>query len=145
MEFYKIGTENDVRVYKKTIIPWILIGICAALLIWAGVATAIGIYYNGKYNSVSDEYARYMDESRLELGLARAESERYADIVDRAKHTNTELGRSLQQSISTIQGIRILVHEIRSRYEEMENLLNSIGNDNSNVYSSNYNPSDSTN
>lgn len=144
MEFYRIRTENDVRVYKKTGIPMLILMLSVILLVWAGIATACGIHWFNEYRSLQDEYARYLDESRLELGLARAESERYAEVIDRAKSSNSELGRALQQSAATLSDIRILVHEVRARYEEMEELLNSIGNDDSGVRNSHGSASDNS-
>ena len=142
MEFYRIRTENDVRVYKKTGIPMLILMFSVILLVWAGIATACGIHWHNKYKSERDEHARYLDESRLELGLVRAEHERYEEIIDRAKSSNSELGRTLQQSVGTLQDIRILVREVRARYEEMEELLNSVGYDDSGVLNS-YGGSDS--
>lgn len=134
MEFYRIRTENDVRVYKKTGIPMLILMLSVVLLVWAGIATACGIHWFGQcqnwhneYQSLFNEHSRFMEQSRLELGLAGAERERFSEVIDRAKSSNSELGRALQQSVGTLQDIRVLVREVRARYEEMEELLNSVG------------------
>ena len=148
MEFYRIRTENDVRVYKKTGIPMLILMLSVILLVWAGIATACGIHWHNEYRNLQDEHNRFMEESRLELGLAGAERAKYEEVIDRAKSSNNELGRALQQSVGTLQDIRILVREVRARYEEMEELLNSvgcnIGNNDSSVRNS-YSGSDSCN
>lgn len=140
MEFYRIRTENDVRVYKKTGIPMLILMLSVVLLVWAGIATACGIHWYNEYRNLQDEHNRFMEESRLELGLAGAERERFSEVIDRAKSSNSELGRALQQSVGTLQDIRVLVREVRARYEEMEELLNSVGNNDGSVRNNNRYP-----
>jgi uncharacterized protein HemX len=140
MEFYRIRTENDVRVYKKTGIPMLILMLSVVLLVWAGIATACGIHWHNEYESLFNEHSRFMEQSRLELRLAGAEREHYAEIIDRAKSSNSELGRALQQSVGTLQDVRVLVREVRARYEEMEELLNSVGNNDGSVLDSNRYP-----
>ena len=140
MDFFKIGVENGTRVYKKTGIPMLILMFSVILLVWAGIATACGIHWHNEYQSLFNEYARYLDESRLELGLAGAERAKYEEVIDRAKSSNSELGRALQQSVGTLQDIRVLVREVRARYEEMEELLDSVGNNDGSVLYNNHYP-----
>ena len=63
------------------------------------------------------------------LELARARSEQYEAIYKSARNTNRELGECLSRSTANIYDLRILISEIRKRYEAMENILNSNGVD----------------
>lgn len=124
MELYKIGTENGVKVYKKTMLGNISIVIICILLLLSGVLFGTTFYYRAKY-------VRLVERNRAELELARTRSERYETIYKSARDTNRELGKCLSRSTTTLSGLREQLREIRKRYEEMENLLNSAGYDNS--------------
>jgi chromosome segregation ATPase len=69
-----------------------------------------------------------VERNRVELELARTRSERYEEIYQSARDTNHKLGECLQRSTTTLSGLREQLQEIRRRYEEMENLFNSLGN-----------------
>jgi hypothetical protein len=126
MELYKIGTENDVRVYKKTKLGNIAFVIICVLLLLSGSFFGTTCYYRSKYT-------RLVEQNRVELELARARSEQYENIYRSARNTNRELGECLSRSTTTLSGLREQLREIRARYEEMENLLSSFGNDDSDV------------
>ena len=78
-----------------------------------------------------------MERNRVELELARTRSEQYETVYRSARNTNRELGECLSRSTTTLSGLREQLREIRKRYEEMENLLNSIGYDNSYIGNNN--------
>ena len=122
MELYKIGTENDIEVYKKTKIGDIAFIIICVLLLCSGIFFGTACYYRSKYT-------RLVEQNRAELELARARSEQYEAIYRSAKNTNRELGECLSRSTANIYDLRILISEIRKRYEAMENILNSNGVD----------------
>ena len=122
MELYKIGTENDVRVYKKTKLGNIAFIIICVLLLLAGIFFGTACYYRSKYT-------RLVEQDRAELELARARSEQYETIYKSAKNTNRELGKCLSRSTANIYELRILISEVRKRYEAMENIFNSNGVD----------------
>ena len=126
MELYKIGTENDVKVYKKTKFGDIALIIICGLLLLSGVFFGTTCHYRSKYD-------RLVERNRVELELARTRSEQYENIYRSARETNRELGECLSRSTTTLPGLREQLHEIRARYEEMENLLNSFGYNNSDV------------
>ena len=123
MELYKIGTENDVRVYKKTKLGNIAFIIICVLLLLAGIFFGTACYYRSKYT-------RLVDQNRVELELARARSEQYETIYKSARNTNRELGECLSKSTANIYELRMLISEVRKRYEAMENILNSNGDNN---------------
>ena len=127
MELYKIGTENDVRVYKKTKLGNIAFIIICVLLLCSGIFFGTTCYYRSKYN-------RLVEQNRVELELARARSEQYENIYKSAKNTNRELGECLSRSTANIYDLRILISEVRKRYEAMENIFNSIGDNNSSAW-----------
>ena len=122
MELYKIGTENDVRVYKKTKLGNIAFIIICVLLLLAGIFFGTTCYYRSKYT-------RLVEQNRVELELARTRSEQYENIYRSARNTNKELGACLSRSTTNIYDLRILISEVRKRYETMENIFNSNGLD----------------
>lgn len=126
MELYRIGTENDVRVYKKTKLGNIAFIIICVLLLCSGVFFGTTCYYRSKFTGL-------VERDRVELELARTRSEQYENIYRSARITNRELGECLSRSTTTLSGLREQIQEIRRRYEEMENLLNSAGDDNDNT------------
>ena len=121
MDLYRIGTENDVKVYKKTKLGDIAFIIICGLLLLSGIFFGTACYYRSKYD-------RLVERNRVELELARTRSEQYENIYRSARNTNKELGECLSRSTTTLSGLREQLREIRARYEEMENLLNSFGN-----------------
>ena len=118
MELYKIGIENDIEVYKKTQLGNIAFIIICVLLLLAGIFFGTACYYRSKYT-------RLVEQNRAELELARARSEQYETIYKSARNTNRELGECLSRSTANIYELRILISEVRKRYEAMENILNS--------------------
>lgn len=126
MELYKIGTENGTKVYKKTRIGNIAFTIICILLLLSGIFFGTTFYYRAKYT-------RLVERNRVELELARTRTEQYENIYRSARDTNRELGECLSRSTTTLSGLREQLREIRKRYEEMENLLDSIGYNNSDV------------
>ena len=122
MELYKIGTENDIEVYKKTKLGDIAFIIICVLLLLSGIFFGTACYYRSKYT-------RLVEQNRAELELARERSEQYEAIYRSAKNTNRELGECLSRSTANIYELRILISEVRKRYEAMENILNSNGLD----------------
>ena len=130
MELYKIGTENGTKVYKKTRIGNIAFIIICILLLLSGIFFGTTFYYRTKYVGL-------VERNRVELNAARARSEQYENIYRSARDTNRELGECLSRSTTTLSGLREQLREIRKRYEEMENLLDSIGYNNSDVGNNN--------
>ena len=126
MELYKIGTENGVKYYKKTCLGNTAVVLICILLLCSGVFFGTTCYYRNKYD-------RLVERDRVELELARTRSEQYESIYRSARATNRELGECLSRSTTTLSGLREQIQEIRRRYEEMENLLNSVGDDNNNA------------
>ena len=118
MELYKIGTENDVRVYKKTKLGDIAFIIICVLLLCSGIFFGTTCYYRSKYT-------RLVEQNRIELELARARSEQYEAIYKSARNTNRELGECLSKSTANIYELRMLISEVRKRYEAMEDILDS--------------------
>ena len=123
MELYKIGTENDVRVYKKTRLGNIAFIIICVLLLLSGIFFGTTCYYRSKYT-------RLVEQDRIELELARSRTEQYENIYRSARNTNRELGECLSRSTANLSDLRELLSEVRKRYEAMENIFNSSRLDN---------------
>ena len=122
MELYKIGTENDVRVYKKTKLGNIAFIIICVLLLCAGIFFGTTCYYRSKYT-------RLVEQNRVELELARARSAVLTDTITRAREESSNIRESLSRQRTSVSELRELISEIRKRYEAMENIFNSSGLD----------------
>ena len=127
MELYKIGTENDVRVYKKTKLGDIAFIIICVLLLCSGIFFGTTCYYRSKYN-------RLVEQNRVELELARSRTEQYENIYRSARNTNKELGECLSRSTANLSDLRELISEVRKRYEAMEDIFNSSRLDNNSAW-----------
>ena len=122
MELYKIGTENDVKVYKKTKLGNITFIIICVLLLLAGIFFGTTCYYRSKYT-------RLVERNRTELALARARSAVLTDTITRAREESSNIRESLSRQRTSVSDFRILISEIRKRYEALEDILNSNGLD----------------
>ena len=118
MELYKIGTENGIEVYKKTKLGNIAFIIICVLLLFAGILFGTTCYYRSKYT-------RLVEQNRTMFELARSRTEQYENIYRSARNTNRELGECLSRSTTNIYELRMLISEVRKRYEAMENIFNS--------------------
>ena len=120
MELYKIGTENDIKVYKKTKLGNIAFIIICVLLLCSGIFFGSTCYYRSKYT-------RLVEQNRTELELARERSAVLTDTITRAREESSNIRESLSRQRTSVSELRALISEIRKRYEEMENILNSNG------------------
>lgn len=80
------------------------------------------VYYKNKYN-------RLVEQNRVELELLRNRTEQYENTYRQARETNSELGKCLSKSVTTLSELRHQISEVRTRFEKMEDLLNSVGDD----------------
>ena len=122
MELYKIGTENDIEVYKKTKIGDIAFIIICVLLLLAGIFFGTACYYRSKYT-------RLVEQNRAELELARERSAVLTDTITRAREESSNIRESLSRQRTSVSELRELISEVRKRYEAMESILNSNGVD----------------
>ena len=104
---------------KKKTFLYIIITLIVLLLC---TTVSTGVYKN--------KYDKLVSENRTMLELARARSEQYEAIYKSARNTNRELGECLSRSTANIYELRMLISEVRKRYEAMENILNSNGDNN---------------
>ena len=96
------------------------------------VTIAIIGFFAGKITTEN----KLMAEYRQQLELLRIRNERYEDTYRQARETNRELGECLSRTTTTISELRGQISEVRTRYEKMENLLNSSWDDYSDIRSS---------
>lgn len=101
-----------------------------ALVVILLCTTASTRFYKNKYDKLISEH-------RQQLELIRNRTEQYENTYRQARETNRELGECLSKSATTLSGLRFQISEVRTRYEAMENLLNSVGYDYSDIYSDN--------
>lgn len=72
-----------------------------------------------------NKYDKLVSEHRQQLELIRSRTEQYENTYRQARETNRELGECLSKSATTLSGLRQQISEVRTRYEKMEELLNS--------------------
>lgn len=85
------------------------------------VTAAIIGFFGGKITTEN----RLVEQHRLELDAARERSAILSDKITRAAETNRELGESLSRQRTSASELRALIAEVRTRYEKMEELLDS--------------------
>ena len=85
------------------------------------------VYYKNRYE-------RLVEQNRVELELLRNRTKQYENTYRQARETNSELGKCLSKSVTTLSELRHQISEIRARFEKMESLLNSIGFNDNNVW-----------
>lgn len=126
MELFKIGTENEVKCYKKTCLGNIAIVIICVLLLLSGVFFGTTYYYRNRYD-------RLVERDRVELELARERADVLTDTITRAREEARAIGESLSRQRTSVSELRGLLREVRARYEAMEGILNSAGDYDSNI------------
>ena len=90
-------------------------------------AGGTSVHYKNKYD-------RLVEQNRVELAIARNTAAVLSDTINRAREEVGELGESLGKQRTSVAELRELFTEIRARYEKMENLLNSVGYNDSDVW-----------
>lgn len=79
---------------------------------------------------------RLMEQHRMELELSRQRASVLTDTLTRAREEVGEIGASLGRQRTSVAELRSLIAEVRARYEKMEELLNGIGDNDSDIRSS---------
>lgn len=93
------------------------------------VTAAIIGFFGGKITTEN----RLVEQHRQQLELAR---QRTAFLTDTLEDIRTEagaIGASLDRQRTSVSELRALIAEVRTRYEKMEDLLNSFGNYDGNI------------
>ena len=90
---------------------------CILLFFLLCSITATGFYKH--------KYDKLISEHRQQLELVRSRTEQYENTYRLARETNSELGKCLSESVTTLSGLRHQISEVRKRYEKMEELLDS--------------------
>ena len=117
MDLYRIGTENGVKVYKKTSLGDIAFIIICSLLLLSGIFFGTTCYYRSKYD-------RLVAEHRQQLELSRERAAVLTDTLTRAREEVGAIGESLSRQRTSVAELRELIGEVKTRYEKMEELLN---------------------
>ena len=77
--------------------------------------------------------SKLVEQYRQQLELARARSEVLSGTITRAREEVGAIGESLSRQRNSTAQLRELIKEARTRYEKMEELLNSSGDNNFNT------------
>ena len=95
------------------------------------------VYYKNKYD-------RIVEQNRVELTIARNTAAVLSDTINRAREEVGAIGESLGKQRTSVAELRELFREVKTRYEKMENLLNSVVLNDNNVWTYD-NSTDTTN
>ena len=79
---------------------------------------------------------RLMEQHRLELNAARERAAVLTDTLEDIRTEVGEIGASLDRQRTSVADLRELIGEVRTRYEKMEELLNSSWGNYSDIRSS---------
>lgn len=80
---------------------------------------------------------RLVEQHRMELELSRQRADALTDTITRAREEVGAIGESLSRQRTSTDELRELFGEVRRRYEKMENLLNNIGYNDSDIRDNN--------
>ena len=95
------------------------------------------VYYKNKYD-------RIVEQNRVELTIARNTAAVLSDTINRAREEVGAIGESLGKQRTSVAELRELFREVKTRFEKMENLLNSVVLNDNNVWTYD-NSTDTTN
>lgn len=85
------------------------------------VTIAVISFFAGKITTER----RLMEQHRLELDAARERAATLTDTITRAREEVGAIGESLSRQRNSVAELRALITEVRTRYEKMEELLDS--------------------
>lgn len=99
------------------------------------VAVCIILIGAGFFTGAITTKHRLVEQHRMELELSRQRAAALTDTLTRAREEVGAIGESLSRQRTSTAELRELIGEVRRRYEKMENLLNNIGYNDSDIYS----------
>ena len=83
--------------------------------------------------------SKLMEQHRQQLELVRARSAVLSGTIESIREEISGVGESLSRQRTNTAQLRELLKEVRARYEKMESLLNSYGDNNNNSGDNNSN------
>ena len=95
------------------------------------IATVIILISAGFFAGSVITKQRLVEQHRMELNAARERSAVLTDTITRAAEEVGAIGESLSRQRTSVAELRELIREVRTRYEKMEDLLNSSWDNNS--------------
>ena len=101
------------------------------------IAAAIIIISTSFFAGSITTRQRLMEQHRVELELSRERAAVLTDTITRAREETKAIGESLSRQRTSAAQLRDILTEVRTRYEAMENLLNSFGYDDGDLYGGN--------
>lgn len=125
MELYKIGTENDVRVYKKTKLGNIAFIIICVLLLFSGIFFGTTAFYARK----SDEAGRLCNQLRERVADAEDTNRKLAETIERSQSICRDLKCSADRNITTAREAVEVIEEVRVQVQSLEMELGNFDSD----------------
>ena len=125
MELYKIGTENDVRVYKKTKLGNIAFIIICVLLLFTGIFCTGTVYFARK----SDEAGRLCNQLRERIIDSENTNRKLAETIERSQSVCRDLESSIGRNITTAKEAVEVIEEVRVQVQSLEVELGNFDSD----------------
>ena len=116
MELYKIGTENDVEVYKKTKLGDIAFIIICVLLLLSGIFGAASVHFARK----SDEAGKLCNQLRERIIDSENTNRKLAETIERSQSVCRDLESSIDRNITTAKEAVEVIEELRTQVQSLE-------------------------
>lgn len=125
MELYKIGTENDIKVYKKTKLGNIAFVIICVLLLCSGIFCAGTVHFARK----SDEAGRLCNQLRERVIDSENTNRKLAETIERSQSVCRDLESSIDRNITTAKEAVEVIEEVRVQVQSLEMELGNFDSD----------------
>ena len=116
MELYKIGTENDIEVYKKTRLGDIAFIIICVLLLCAGILGTATVHFARE----SDEAGRLCNQLRERIVDSENTNRKLAETIERSQSVCRDLEYSIDRNITTTKEAVEVIEELRTQVQSLE-------------------------
>lgn len=125
MELYKVGTENDIEVYKKTKLGDIAFIIICILLLLSGIFCTGTVYFARK----SDEAGRLCNQLRERIIDSENTNKKLTETIERSQSVCRDLESSIGRNITTAKEAVEVIEEVRVQVQSLEVELGNFDSD----------------
>ena len=116
MDLYRIGTENGIKVYKKTSLGDITFIIICSLLLLSGIFYTGTVYFARK----SDEAGRLCNQLRERVIDSENTNRKLAETIERSQSVCRDLESSIDRNITTAKEAVEVIEEVRVQVQSLE-------------------------
>lgn len=125
MELYKVGTENDIEVYKKTKLGDIAFIIICILLLLSGIFCTGTVYFARK----SGEAGRLCNQLRERIIDSENTNRKLTETIERSQSVCRDLESSIGRNITTAKEAVEVIEEVRVQVQSLEVELGNFDSD----------------